>query len=175
MDLYVQCLSFSIWIHINNLIGWKFKVFSHININPNSPKGPENLALVLLNPYTPCLCKQCRTRLVGFWCGSICTVFVIQFMDTYQQSDWLEIKSGRDILIYTAYQHYIKVHGGVEPGVGWGEGGGSGGGWCFTAPLIYSYTWHAAITKYSEIAVKCMVQYSRPWIVCNCATTKFLG
>ena len=36
-----------------------------------------NLTLVLLNPDIPCLCKQCRSRSVGFWRSQliwICTV-----------------------------------------------------------------------------------------------------
>ena len=30
------------------------------------------LTLVLLNPDIPCLCKQCRSRSVGFWRSTVC-------------------------------------------------------------------------------------------------------
>ena len=56
-------------------------------------------------------CKQCRSRSVGFWRSQliwICTVchYVHEFIATIQikQSDWLKIRSGRDILIYSAWQ-----------------------------------------------------------------------
>ena len=43
--------------------------------------------LVLLNPDMSCLCKQCRSRSVGFleanWSGS--TLFAIQYLNFYQQ------------------------------------------------------------------------------------------
>ena len=46
------------------------------------------LILVLLNPDIPCLCKQCRSRSVGFkeahWSGS--ALFAIHCMNLYQQS-----------------------------------------------------------------------------------------
>ena len=45
------------------------------------------LTLVLLNPDIPCLCKQCRSRSVGFWRSQliwICTVchYVFEFTET---------------------------------------------------------------------------------------------
>ena len=69
------------------------------------------LTLVLLNPDIPCLCKQCSSRSVGFWRSQliwICTVchLVCEFIATIRikVSDWLKIKSGRGILIYSAGQ-----------------------------------------------------------------------
>ena len=72
-------------------------------------KMAENLTLVLLNLDTPCLSKQCRSRPVGFWRSHqiwICTVChkVCEFIASIwiKQSDWLKIKCGCDILIYSA-------------------------------------------------------------------------
>ena len=44
------------------------------------------LTLVLLNPDIPCLCKQCRSRSVGFWRSnwSGSALFVIQYVNLYQ-------------------------------------------------------------------------------------------
>ena len=69
------------------------------------------LTLVLLNPDIPCLCKQCRSRSVGFcrsqliWIYTVCHS-VCEFIATIQikSSDWLIIRSGRGILIYSAGQ-----------------------------------------------------------------------
>ena len=69
------------------------------------------LTLVMLNPDIACLCKQCRSRSVGFWRSQliwICTVChqVCEFIATIRikQSDWLKIRSGHGILIYSAGQ-----------------------------------------------------------------------
>ena len=69
------------------------------------------LTLVLLNPGMPCLCKQCRSRSVGFFRSQltwICTVChsVCEFISTtwIKLSDWLKIRSGRGLLIYSAWQ-----------------------------------------------------------------------
>ena len=69
------------------------------------------LTLVLLNPDILCLCKQCRSRSVGFWRSQliwICTVChsVYKFLSTtwIKESDWLKIRRGWDILIYSAWQ-----------------------------------------------------------------------
>ena len=43
----------------------------------------ESLTLVLLNPDMPCLCKQCRSREVGFWRNAL---FAIKYENLYQQS-----------------------------------------------------------------------------------------
>ena len=74
------------------------------------------LTLVLLNPDTPCHCKQYRSRSVGFsrsqliW---IYTVFhsVCEFISTMwiKESDWLKIRSGCAILIYSAWQGLILI------------------------------------------------------------------
>ena len=47
----------------------------------------KNLILVLLNPDTPCLRKQCRSRSVGFWKAnwSVSALFIIQYVNLYQQ------------------------------------------------------------------------------------------
>ena len=71
-----------------------------------------NLTLVLLNPDIPCICKQCRSRSVGFWRRSqliwICTVCqaVCEFILTtwIKESDWLTNRNGCGILIYSAWQ-----------------------------------------------------------------------
>ena len=72
------------------------------------------LTLVLLHPDIPCLCKQCRSRSVGFWRSQliwICTVchYVCEFIATIRikWSDWLKIRSGCGILIYSAGQGLI--------------------------------------------------------------------
>ena len=74
-------------------------------------KSNEHLTLVLLNPDIPYLCKQCRSRSVGFWRSQLiwtCTVChqVCEFIAKVriQQSDWLKIRSGCGILIYSARQ-----------------------------------------------------------------------
>ena len=59
----------------------------------------------------PCLSKQCRPRSVGFFRSQliwICTVcqLVCEFLSAIwiKWSDWLKIRSGRGILIYSAWQ-----------------------------------------------------------------------
>ena len=66
---------------------------------------------LMLNPDKPCLCKRCSSRSVGFWRSQLiwlCTVFhpVCEFVATIRikQSDWLKNRSGRGILIYSAWQ-----------------------------------------------------------------------
>ena len=61
-------------------------------------------------------CKQCKARSVGFWRSQliwICTVChqECKFVATIwiKQSDWLKIKSGHGILIYSAGQGLISV------------------------------------------------------------------
>ena len=74
--------------------------------------GPKMiLTLVMLNPDISCLCKQCRSRSVGFWRSQliwICTVChnVCESIATIQikQSDWLKLRSGCGTLIYSAGQ-----------------------------------------------------------------------
>ena len=86
----------------------------------------STLTLVLLNPDIPCLCKQCRSRSVGFWRNQliwICTVchYVCEFISTIwiKWSDWLKIGSGHGILNYSAgqglrvklwYSYRYKLH-----------------------------------------------------------------
>ena len=62
--------------------------------------------LVLLNPDIPCLCKQCKSRSVGFWRSQliwICTVChsVCEFISAiwFNKSNWLTIRRGCGILI----------------------------------------------------------------------------
>ena len=56
----------------------------------------------------PCLSKQCRSRSVGFRLIWICTVchLICEFLlkTRIKKSDWLQIRSGRGILIYSARQ-----------------------------------------------------------------------
>ena len=62
-----------------------------------------NLTLVLLNSDMSYLCKQCRSRSVGFWTNwSGSALFAIQDLNLYPQSGWLKISSRRGILIYSA-------------------------------------------------------------------------
>ena len=89
------------------------------------------LTLVLLYPDIPCLCKQCRSRSVGFWrsqliwictvCHYVCMIssvshYVCVFIATIwiKQSDWLKIRSGRGILIYSTGQGLISTDTGVS-------------------------------------------------------------
>ena len=76
----------------------------------------KGMMLVLLNPDISCLCKQCRSRSVGFWRSQlnwICTVCheVCEFISTIliKWSDWLKIGSGLGILIYSAGQGLIDL------------------------------------------------------------------
>ena len=69
------------------------------------------LTFVLLNPDIPRLCKQSRSRSVGFWRSQliwICTVWhwISEFISTtwIKLFDWLKIGSGCGILIYSAWQ-----------------------------------------------------------------------
>ena len=66
----------------------------------------DTLTFVLLNPDIPCLCKQCRSR--------ICTVchLVYKFISTIwiKESDWLTIRSGHGIIIYSARQGLTTYH-----------------------------------------------------------------
>ena len=66
----------------------------------------QALTLVLLNH-----CKLCRSRSVGFWWSQliwICTVchLISKLIATIwiKQSDWLKIRNGCGILIYSAWQ-----------------------------------------------------------------------
>ena len=79
-----------------------------------------NLTLVLLNPDKPCFCKQWRSRSVGFWRSQLIWISTVcrsiyEFMSTIwiKLHDWLKIRSGCGILIYSAGQelkmHYLKL------------------------------------------------------------------
>ena len=88
-----------------------YSIFVILMCTYNIHKLTNKLTLVLLNPDIPCLCKQCRPRSVGFWRSQlilICTVchVVCEFITTIQikKSDWLKIRSGCGILIYSAGQ-----------------------------------------------------------------------
>ena len=84
--------------------------FFHTSMNPI-------LTLVLLNPDIPCLCKQCRSKSVGFWRSQlfwICTV-VMKYLNLYEQLwssnliGW-KIRSRLGILIYSAGQGLSRLH-----------------------------------------------------------------
>ena len=72
------------WYIWRDMIRWSlwfsffyFCVFFVSKGNLFFPLDSTNLTLVLLNPDIPCLCKQCRSRSVGFWRSQliwICTV-----------------------------------------------------------------------------------------------------
>ena len=75
------------------------------------------LTLVLLNPDILCLCKQYRSRSVGFWRSQliwICTVchYVCEFVSTtwIKLSDRLKIRSGCGILMYSAWQGLRAIY-----------------------------------------------------------------
>ena len=59
--------------------------FSHVkpHMHKFQPFNTTTLPLVLLNPDIPCLCRQCRSRSVGFWeanwSGS--KLFAIQYVN----------------------------------------------------------------------------------------------
>ena len=65
------------------------------------PKQWDILTLVQLKPDIPCICKQCRSRSVGFWrsqliwiytvCCSVCEFISINWI---KESDWLTVRSG---------------------------------------------------------------------------------
>ena len=63
------------------------------------------LTFVLLNPDIPCLCKQCFWRSQLIWICTVCH-YVCEFIATIwiKWSDWLKIRSGSGILIYSAGQ-----------------------------------------------------------------------
>ena len=80
-----------------------------------SAQSDQSLTLVLLNRDMPCFCKQCKS--VGFWRSQliwICTVchsvwiYIIQYEFIsriwIKESDWLTIRNGCGILIYSAGQ-----------------------------------------------------------------------
>ena len=65
----------------------------------------------------PCLCKQCRSRSVGFWrsqliwictdCNQVCEFDSITLK---KQSDWLKFRSGSGFLIYSAWQGLSRIY-----------------------------------------------------------------
>ena len=73
-------------------------------------------SMVSINPSLgehdmPCLSKQCRSRSVGFWRSRLIWIYTVchiicEFLSKTQikYSGWLEIRSGRGILIYSAWQ-----------------------------------------------------------------------
>ena len=74
------------------------------------------LTLVLLNPDMPCLCKQCRSRSVGFFRSQLIWIYTVchsvrEFISTIwiKEYDWLTIRCGHGILIYSAYDR-SKYH-----------------------------------------------------------------
>ena len=79
------------------------------NMHTTTYTSYDSLTLALLNLNIPCLCKQCRSRSVGFFRSQliwICTVCLsdCEFKATtwIKLSDWLTIRSGRVILIQSA-------------------------------------------------------------------------
>ena len=80
------------------------------------------LTLVLLNLDIHCLCKQCRSRSVGFWRSQLIWIYTVwhlvcEFVLTswIRQSDWLKVTSGHGILIYSVWQ-------GLKGWISWASG-----------------------------------------------------
>ena len=81
------------------------------NVYASQIKKPALIlkTLVLLNPDIPCLCKQCRSRSVGFWRSQliwICTVLSMHiYSNNLDEVIWLAgIRSEHGIFIYSAGQ-----------------------------------------------------------------------
>ena len=92
------------------------------NVNPCKPQlnyikvGFRGSRLYRHVFVMPCLCKQCRSRSVGFWRSQliwICTVChkKCEFVSTIwiKLFYWLRVRSGRGILIYSAWQGLSKT------------------------------------------------------------------
>ena len=90
-----------LYLHVNQKSDyddiWYYTVTHY---SPQQMVHQSTLTLVLLKPDIPCLCKQCRSRSVGFWRSQmiwICTVChsVCEFIATIRikESDWLTIRS----------------------------------------------------------------------------------
>ena len=110
----------------NGIILWPWPIFHGLMPLSFFASTLAWLTLVLLNPDIPCLCKQCRSRSVGFWKIQliwICTVChlvpVCEFISTIwiKESDWLTIRSGHGILIYSAGQCLTIWHTLIRPGI----------------------------------------------------------
>ena len=88
--------------HLNLLcgVGRKLTVLGHSTdwLNPCHAKPM----------FMSCLCKHCRCRSVGFWRSHLhCLSFSMWiYISNFDQvkSDWLEIRGGCGILIYSAWQ-----------------------------------------------------------------------
>ena len=88
---------------------YHFLLISHSKVVFKLWPGFSLLTLDLPNPDIPCLCKQCRSRSMGFWRSQliwICTVChsVCESISTtlIKKSDWLKIRNGCGFLIYSA-------------------------------------------------------------------------
>ena len=53
------------------------QLFHMIDIVLQAAVSSCTLALVLLSPDIPCLCKQCRSRSVGFWRSQLIWIFTV--------------------------------------------------------------------------------------------------
>ena len=102
--VYTVCSGLSVLICRVSTVIWSKRISQKYS---GSTIEYISLTLVLLNPDVPCLCKQCRSRSVGFW-RLICTVChsLCEFIATIwiKWSDWLTVRNGRGILIYSAWQ-----------------------------------------------------------------------
>ena len=86
---------------INNFMFHLYKQLQYLTVT-----------LVLLNPDMPCLCKQCTSRSVlqkptylDLHCLSLSIWICIT--NWIKQSDWLKIRSGRGVFVYSAWQGLI--------------------------------------------------------------------
>ena len=90
-----------LYLHVNQKSDYDDIYYTVTHYSPQQMVHQSTLTLVLLKLDIPCLCKQCRSRSVGFWRSQliwICTVChsVCEFIATIQikESDWLTIRSG---------------------------------------------------------------------------------
>ena len=84
--------SIFIFIYSKNCpLEWNLKYQTGLHLRSRTHCRQGNLdylvlTLVLLNPDTPCLCKQCRSRSVGFW--GVCHL-VCEYSNNLDQVIWL--------------------------------------------------------------------------------------
>ena len=78
-------------------------------------KEQNILTLVLLNQDMPYLCKQCRSRPVGFWSQLIWIDTVCHSVFVFVSTTWIKLshcckmRSGRGILIYSAWHGFKSI------------------------------------------------------------------
>ena len=88
-------------------LGYKYSQSSHTTIHKKEKKNGNItkynwVNLVLLSPDMPCLCKKCRSRSTDWSCTVCHLVFEFVWATWIKYFDWLKIRSGCGILIYSA-------------------------------------------------------------------------